>query len=729
MRKAWLGALMALVATLGAAYAQGVQPWNDPSRSPDERARLAEEAMTDEERVGMLHGPMALQLPNATTPLPSEAVPGAGYIAGVPRLGVPSLRETDASVGVTNPLNARPGDTATAFPAGLALGASFNPDLARRAGAIIGREARSKGFNVLLGPGLNLARDPRNGRNFEYVSEDPLLSGLIAGAVADGIQSEGVIATLKHYALNAQETNRHFFDAQIDPGALRESDLLAFQIAVERGRPGAIMCAYNLVNGAYACGNDALLNGVLKRDWKYPGWVMSDWGAVHDWRYALAGLDQQSGQQLDQQVWFDAPLKAALASGEFPRARLSDMVRRILRSMYAVGTPNTAAGGPIDQAAHHAVALEAARQGIVLLKNDANILPLARGAQRIAVIGGHADLGVLSGGGSAQVTPTGGYAASIPIGGEGMMAMFRRENYHPSAPIAEIRKLAPQATVRFDPGMHPADAAALARASDVAIVFVTRHELEGFDAPNLTLPNGQDALVAAVAAANPNTIVVIETGNPIAMPWLANVRGIVQAWYPGQGGAQALAEILFGMVNPSGRLPMTFPEPGRHPRPELPGHGSAPGERITVRYDEGSDVGYRWHAKHGVAPAFAFGQGLSYTSFAITDFSVRGGDAVTASFLVRNTGAREGAVTPQVYLVDAAGAPMQRLLGFERISLRPGQSRRVAIALDRRLLASFDAAANQWRIAGGAYRLTVSQSAATPILERTLQLNPAIFRD
>ena len=359
----------------------------------DDWAAKTEAQMTDDERFSLLHGFMPIPIgpyadPEWQAKWPKDVIPGAGYVAGVPRLGIPSQRATDASLGVTNPFGIRKGDSATALPAGLALGASFNPDLAFAGAEAVASEARAKGFNVLLGGGMNLIRDPRNGRNFEYISEDPLLSGIMGGAAVRGAQSAGVVSTVKHFSLNSNETNRHTWNAEIEEAAHRESDLLAFQIAIERGHPGSVMCAYNLVNGQKACGNDHLLNTVLKKDWRYKGWVMSDWGAVSGADFAIKGLDQQAGEQLDKQVWFDAPLKAKLADGSLTRDRLSDMVRRILRSMKANGLVDAGPAPAVDMAAHAAVARRIAEQGIVLLKNDANALPLAANVGSVAVIVG-----------------------------------------------------------------------------------------------------------------------------------------------------------------------------------------------------------------------------------------------------------------------------------------------------------------------------------------------------
>jgi beta-glucosidase len=714
--------LMAISIVPQLLVAQAAQPWLDSQRSPDERARLAVAAMTLDEQIGMLHGPMALTLPIpglAAVALPAEAIPAGGYIPGVARLGIPALFETDASLGVTNPMGVRPGDVATALPAGLALASSFNPALAYRAGAMVGSEAHAKGFDVLLGGGMNLTRDPRNGRNFEYLGEDPLLAGVLAGEEVRGTQDQHVISTLKHFALNANETNRFTLDAQIDKAALRESDLLAFQLAIERGRPGSVMCAYNKINGEYACGNDWLLNQVLKGDWGYQGWVMSDWGAVHATDDALAGLDQQSGEQLDRSIWFGTPLKSAVEHGSIPASRVRDMARRILRSMFAVGVvENPPVKSNIDYKSHAALALDIARQGIVLLKNDTGLLPIGSNVRSIAVIGGMAHAGVLSGGGSSQVIPANGPPVLIPVGGNGPLAMFRTMLFDPSPPLAAIRSAWPQARVSYDAGAFPADAAMLASQSDVAIVFVTRHDSEHFDIPNLELPYGQDALVEAVSAANPHTIVVLEAGNPVTMPWLDTVPTVLMAWYPGQEGGQAIADILSGAVNPSGRLPITFPRGDADTvRPRLPNLGSEERAEVSIDYSEGGNVGYRWYQLNGVPARFAFGHGLSYTRFTFDGIHVTGGRTLKVSMNIHNVGSRSGAVVPQVYLTSAAGKKTFRLLGFERVELNPGEHRAVTITADPRLLGSFDESKRQWTVTAGAYQVGIG-NAANEIVDR-----------
>jgi beta-glucosidase len=689
-------------------------PWLDPQLSPDQRAALAVAAMTLDEKIGLLHGSVALPWKGADgvqMPVPQGAIPAAGFVRGVPRLGIPALYETDASLGVSNPTDTRPGDVATALPASLALAATFDPTLSRKVGAMVGNEARAKGFNVLLGGGMNLARDPRNGRNFEYLGEDPLLAGTLAGEEIRGTQDERVISTTKHFALNANETNRNVLDARIDRAALRESDLLAFEIAIERGHPGAVMCSYNRVNGDYACANRWLLTNVLKQDWAYPGWVMSDWGAVHDAQDAANGLDQESGEQFDQAVYFDAPLRQAVAHGAIPMTRIDDMVRRILRSMFAVGIDRPSIKEDIDYAAHGKLALDVAHKGIVLLKNAGGLLPLAGSSKNIAVIGGYAISGVLSGGGSAQVLPANGPYVRLPTGGAAFN--WGDEVFDPSAPYDAIKRALPNAQVRYDTGAFPARAAALAATAQIAVVFVIRDERESLDIPDLTLPEGQDALIEAVAKANPHTIVVLETGNPVAMPWIDRVPVVLAAWYPGQEGGQAIADILFGAVNPSGRLPMTFPRAmADFLRPTLPNLGSDPTAPVHVDYTEGAGVGYRWYAAHGIAPLFAFGLGLSYTHFDYDNVKVSGGKNLAVQLDVRNAGKLAGADIPQVYLTSAAGEGVLRLIGFERVELEPGEKRTISLVADRRLLGSFDERHRRWQVKSGVYRVMIGKSAA-----------------
>jgi len=706
----------ALLAAAGCTVALAAAP---ALNTPDARADALIKQMSPEELDTLLHGQMALPLLGMK--VPAGAVIGAGFVPGIPRLGIPALTESDASLGVAYVMGLRK-DGATALPSGSALASTWDPELLRAGGAIIGGEAHAKGFNVLLAGGVNLVRDPRNGRTFEYLGEDPWLAGTLDGASIAGIQSAHVIATAKHYALNDQETGRQFYDVLIGDAAARESDLFAFELAIERGQPGSVMCSYNQINGAWGCGNDPLLNGVLKGDWGYQGFVMSDWGAVHALDYALHGLDQQSGEQLDKQVWLGEPLVAAARQDARYAERLRDMNHRILRTMFAIGIDkDPPKASPIDFKSNGDVAEKASLEGMVLLRNQGSALPLEGATlKRIAVIGGYADSGVLSGGGSSQVQGEGGPAVARPMGGDSPLAALMMEQYHRSNPLKAIKAAAPNAEVLFRNGRYLTDAVAAARKSDVAIVFATQYMTEGVDLPDLNLSDGQDALIAAVTAANPRTIVVLETGGPVLMPWLSKTAGVLEAWYPGARGGEAIASILFGKANPSGRLPLTFPaSESQLPRPAMPGAdtietdlmGNAkPGETLSVDYNvEGSDVGYRWYARQGTQPLFPFGFGLSYTSFAADGLKVGSGRPLALEASVRNTGSRSGADVVQLYLTSAGGKSVRRLVGYQRVELAPGESHTVTLSIDPRLLAGWEG--HGWHQPAGAYRFALGRSA------------------
>jgi beta-glucosidase len=693
---------------------------------------MALDHMTKQEKLSLVHGVIAA--PWGGKPKPDGSIGSAGYVPAIPRLGIPALQETDAELGIANPGDIRRGDTATAMPSDLALASTWDPELARLQGQAVGAEARAKGFNVLLGGTANLIRDPRGGRNFEYFSEDPLLTGLMAGALIDGVQSRHIISTIKHFALNAQETDRVVLDARIDPAATRESDLLAFEIAIERGRPGGVMCAYNQVNGSYSCENNWLLNEVLKTDWGYPYFVMSDWGAVHSTvRSAIAGLDQESGEQLDTENFFEAPLSQAIADGAVPEARLDDMARRILTSIFAHGLADkTDASEPVDFAASDWTALAVAREGAVLLRNQ-GLLPLPADTRSIVVIGAHVDCGVPSGGGSSQVVPRGGIPAKEQIGENQAMV------FDPGSPLKAIRLQFPHARVDFDDGSIPARAAEAAAKADAVILFVDQWTTESADAQSLNLPGGQDQLVETVTRVNPRTAVVLETGGPVLMPWLEKTAAVLEAWYPGQMGGEAIAAILSGAANPSGRLPVTFPvSEDQLPHPKIQGdpngapsgpvgRGGHYGATFTAVYSEGAAVGYKWFFERGEQPLFPFGFGLSYTSFALSEVAVNvSGQTVTAGATVRNSGERAGTAIPQFYLTGPNGANiLLRLVGWDRVDLKPGEQRQVAVSIDPRLLATFDEGARRWVIQPGAYKLTAGFDSHQRELTANFELQPA----
>jgi len=683
------------------------QLWMNPSLAPEERVRLVLAEMTRAEKLTLVNGHVGNALPGMAKP-PEGAMGSAGFVPGVERLGIPAQQETDASLGVAN---LHDGKGATALPSGLAQAASWDEGLVEAGGRMIGAEARAKGFNVMLCGGVNLTREPRCGRNFEYLGEDPLLGGVLVGASIRGVQANSIVATIKHLALNAQETGRMVASAEIEEAPLRESDLLAFQIGIERGEPGSVMTAYNRINGVYAAEHDFLLNSVLKGDWGFKGYTMSDWGGCHSTvAAALNGLDQESGQELDREPFFQK-LGDAIEAGDVPEARLDDMAGRVLYALFKHGViDNPSAAGSIDSAASLDASQRAAEAGIVLLKND-GLLPLPRPSPRIVVIGANADVGVLSGGGSSSVVPWGGYARDVKPQSDSMWAPLLRQRWHPSAPLQAIRDAAPNAHVAFDNGADIAQAARAAAEADVAIVFAEQWTTEFLDVPDLHLPDNQDALIAAVAKAQKNTIVVLQTGGPVVTPWLNDVRAVLEAWYPGARGGEAIAAVLFGDVNPSGRLPLTFPARLEDtPNPHLPGSDVARG-KFDIPYPEGADAGYRWYAREGHAPLFAFGYGLSYTSFAYANIKIEGGETLTVSFDVTNTGDRAGADTPQVYLTSAAGTQTLRLIGWAKVVLAPGETKRVSVTADRRLLAQYDPAAPGWRIAGGEYAVALGASA------------------
>jgi beta-glucosidase len=706
----------------------------DRSLPPDKRADLLSEQMTLEEKLQLVHGSAAYSGPQSAAP--AQSLGGAGFVAGIPRLGIPDLQMTDGRSGVAN--TGRRGRYATALPSPLAATASWDLKTAYEFGGVIGKETRDLGFHVSLGGTANIIREPRNGRNFECLSEDPILAGKMMGRLLKGTQDQGVIGNINRYAVNDQETGRTVVNAVIDKRSMRETDLLAFEIAIKESEVGTVMCAYNRINGLYACENGYLLNDVLKKAWDYKGWVMTDWGAARSTvGSALAGLDQE----MPTGRYFGAALKAALEKGEVPMARLDDMVHRILRTLFAFGVfDNPPVPRPVNPFTGAEVAQRVAEQACVLLKNARGLLPLrAASIKSIAVIGSHADAGVLSGAGSDQVDAAGGNA--VPGAG--------RVVWHPSPPLKAIRAKAPKAKVEYNAGTDVAAAAKLAAASEVAVVFVHQHTSEGRDVANLSLPDNQDELVRQVAAANPRTAVVLETGGPVTMPWIDSVSAALQAWYPGIRGGEAIANILFGDVNPSGKLPVTFAKsetdlphvtiPGPPPATGAgpaggPGAGGgagggaqarrAPPPPFDLNYTEGLKVGYKWFDAEGKEPLFPFGFGLSYTTYSYSGLKTAPGKELKVSFRLANTGKRAGAEVAQVYasLPPGTGEPPKRLIAWEKVQLAPGETKTVALTIDPWYLSVFNAEKDAWELVSGEYKVYVGGSSRNTPLSETVQI-------
>lgn len=709
-------------------------PWMDKSLSPDQRADLLIAQMTLDEKIGLVHG-VSQSL---------ESLGGAGYVPGVARLGIPDLEMTDGRSGVAN--SGLHGRYATALPSALGNAASWDVKSAYEYGALLGKEVHELGFNVSLGGTANLIREARNGRNFECLGEDPVLIGEMLGQELKGTQDQQVIGNINRYVANDQETGRLVGNVVIDRRALQETDMLAFHIAIKESNVGTVMCAYNKLNSAFTCENDYVIDQVLKKDWGFTGWVMSDWGATHSTvNSSLAGLDQE----MPGGAYFGDALKTAVDQNAVPVARIDDMVHRILRTEIALGVfDNRWSAVPVNPFAGAEVAQKIEERGIVLLKNSDGQLPLnAAKIKSIAVIGSHADVGVLSGGGSDQVSPAGGNAVPlVPTpGAPPRGSLVQRPVFQPSSPLNAIRARAPNAVVKFDAGTDPASAARLAASAEVAIVFVNQPTREGADVRNLSLPDNQDELVTKVAAANRHVIVVMETGGPVLMPWIANVNAGVEAWYPGIRGGEAIASVVFGDVNPSGKLPVTFPANETdlpHPQvfgmnflpdPAAPttaqagngGRGRAPFPPFDIEYSEGLRAGYKWYESEKKQPLFPFGFGLSYTSYSYSDLKTTAGATPSIRFRVTNRGKRAGEEVAEVYamLPESAGEPFKRLVGWQKIALEPGETKPVTLSIDPQFLEIFDADKDAWELLPGEYKIYAGGSSRDVPLTATLMLN------
>ena len=709
------------------------RPWMNTNLSPDKRADLVMKAMTLDEKIQLLHG-NGMPMFDPLTPVTAMSNRGGGYVIGIPRLGIPAIDMCDAAYGVRG--SGENGRYSTALPADVALAASWDPAAAFDYGALIGHELRAQGYNMSLGGGVDLTRDPRNGRTFEYLGEDPVLAGTMVARLIAGTRSQHVIGDIKHYAFNDQESGRGSADVHIGERAARESDLLAFEIGVEQGHPDAVMCAYNRVNGVFSCQNKYLLDEVLKKDWQFPGFVVSDWGGTHSLEQAsTAGLDQEEGGS----VFYGERYQAAVQAESIPMSELDEHVHRILRSMFAAGVIDyPQRRSVVDPFAGLKVARTIEEDAIVLLKNDHAVLPLDTAKiHSIAVIGAHSDVGMISGGGSAQVDPPGETAFVPPVPGATPPNV---EIWFPTSPLKAIQSRVPNAIVKYDSGADPAAAGAMAKDADVAIVFAYQWESEGTDLPNLSLPLHQDDLIAQVAAANPHTIVVLETGSPVTMPWVKAPAAILEAWYPGSDGANAVGNVLFGAVNPSGKLPNTFPRSEAdlpHPilvkpplasvrfsGPVTPLQRAAGLPPFTVDYNEGVKVGYKWYDAEKKPVLFPFGYGLSYTSYRYSDLTVTPGKTITATFTLTNTGARAGAEIAEVYasLPTSTQEPPKRLVGWSKVKLNAGEQHTVTVEIDPKYLSIFDLQKDEWTLVPGDYTILVGGSSQDLPLKAVVNL-------
>ena len=696
------------------------RPWMNSTLTPDERADLVLKEMTLDEKLELIHGN---GMPGWGKPRPNAYLGngGAGFVLGVPRLGIPMIQMSDAAYGVRS--SAENGRYSTALPSNLAAASSWDPQAACEYGSLIGRELRAQGYNMTLGGGVNITREPRNGRTFEYQGEDPILAGTLVGNRIKCEQGQNVIGDIKHYAVNDQENGRNEVNAVISERALRETDAFAFQIGIQIGNPAAVMCSYNAVNGDFACQNKHLLTDILKKDWNYKGFVLSDWGGTHSTvKASEAGLDNEEPED----IYYGEKFKQALQDGKISMAELDDHVHRILRSEFVSGiVDHPTQKSVVDVEGGFEISRKLAEGSIVLLKNEKGTLPLDKARIRsIAIIGEHADTGMISGGGSAQVDPPG-------------FPPFKWQSHvwFPTSPMKAVQALAPSATVQFNDGKTPSAAAELARKSEVALVFVHQWTSEGMDLKSLSLPDNQDALIEQVAEANPRTVVVLETGTAVTMPWLDKVHGVVEAWYAGSKGADAVANILFGVVNPTAKLAMTFPKSEADlPHPELvvPPPGATgmaavmkSGEAkptFEVNYDEGLKVGYKWYDAENKPVLFPFGYGLSYTSYSYSGLKVNPGKTPSVSFSVKNTGSRAGTEIAEVYvaLPSDAGEPPKRLVGWSRVQLDPGASKTVTVNIPELYLSIYDEAAKGWKLVPGAYNFMVGGSSKDlPLTQKT----------
>ena len=675
------------------AAASAACPWVDSTAPVSQRVSQVLGQMSAAQKITLVHGA------------------GGSYVGNtpaIPALCIPALSLEDGPAGVGDGMN-----NVTQLPAPVAAAATWDPAAEQSYGAVIGAEDAGKGVNIDLGPTVNIVRDPRWGRAFESLSEDPYLAGQLGSAEIRGVQSQGVMAQVKHLGVYNQETNRNTpsDNAIIDPRTLQEIYLPQFQDSVQQGAASSVMCSYSTINGTYACENPTVLNNALNTEFGFPGFVTSDWGATHSTvASANAGLDQE----MPDSTYFGTALQNAVNSGQVSTATLNSMVSRILTEMFTFGLfdrpVSGGTGATVTSTAHQATAASIEEEGSVLLKNSNNVLPLnTSSAKSIAVLGDDASTDAeTDGGGSAGVNSSGTVTPLQAItsrAGSGVSVQYSEGASASGTTSAQV-----QAAVN------------LAKSSSVAVIFANHSESEGSDLSGIGLPGNYDTLIADVAAVNPNTIVVLNTGSAVTMPWLNSVAGVFESWYPGQQDGTAMAALLFGDVNPSGKLPVTFPKS----LSDVPASTTAqwPGQNGQVQYSEGVDVGYRWYQAKNIAPLFQFGFGLSYTSFGFSNLHVSAMGAngtATVTATVTNTGSKAGADVAQLYVGDPAttGEPPSQLKGFQRVNLQPGASGTVSFPVTLHDLAYWNTSSNGWTTPTGNYQIMVGDS-STPQLSGTL---------
>lgn len=711
---------------------QEVPTYLDSSKPIEERVEDALSRLTLEEKVALTHAQSKFCSP------------------GVARLGIPEFWMTDGPHGI------RPevlwdeweqagwtNDSCVAFPALTCLAASWDPEIARLYGKSIGEEARYRNKTVLLGPGVNIYRSPLNGRNFEYMGEDPYLAGKMVVPYVQGVQQNGVAACVKHYALNNQEVNRHTTNVIVDDRALYEIYLPAFKAAVQEGNAWAIMGSYNLYKNQHGCHNQYLLNDILKGEWGFDGVVVSDWGGVHNTQEAITnGLDMEFGSWTNglsngasnayDNYYLADPYLKLIREGKVGTKELDDKVRRILRLAYRTTMDRNRPYGSLCSEAHFAVARRIGEEGIVLLQNRNDLLPIdLNRAKRIAVIGENAIKMMTVGGGSSslkvkyELSPLDGIRKRV--GDQAEVIYARGYVGDPSGEYNGVKSGQDLEDSR-SPEELIAEAVAVAKEADY-VIFIgglnksAHQDCEDADRKELGLSYGQDKVITALAKANKNLIVVNISGNAIAMPWVKEVPAIVQAWYLGSEAGSAIASVLTGDVNPSGKLPFTFPaslqDVGAHKLGEYPGTPRSDGSPIVdQKYNEGIFVGYRWADKEKTKPLFSFGHGLSYTTFAygkaVADKKVMGQDeTLTITLPVTNTGSREGSEVIQLYISDLKSSlprPVKELKGFSKVKLAPGETREVTFTIGKEALSFFDDIRHEWVAEPGKFEAWIGAS-------------------